>query len=444
MRGTVTSKEGPVAGVLVSDGYSIVGTDVQGFYSFAQNPQASFVFITVPAEYEIPARYGLPQHFQKLNDKSSSYDFTLRKLKGDPNEFVVCVTGDLHLSSKSQAVRWELDMVDDMMRMRKSYAKGTAFYMINLGDIVWREPTMFDEYNRIVATMSCPVFNVMGHADADHKASEPGPARKQFETRYGPRYYGFNRGHNYFIVLDDNIITGPATYKGGIEAEQMQWLARYLKFIPTGSRVIVCLHAPTMRRRSNPSNLPETGALHAMLKPYEAHFFSAHTHWLENYKPQGRFEHVHPSACGVYWDSHDYCKDGTPRGYGLYEFNADKMSCFYKSIGRDRDHQMNVYAPGVHPLYKDRIVANVWNWEDNWTVNWYQDGILMGPMERGYDYDYIYKWTLHQPSKNTFRDPAKVYHLFLATPEEGAKRIEIEVCDPYGRTYKQIVNLKNS
>ncbi|MBQ2107629.1 MAG: metallophosphoesterase, partial [Bacteroidales bacterium] len=55
VKGRVTDTDGkPIAGVVVSDGIQVVLTDAEGKYCFPRIPEAYYVFISIPSEYEIP------------------------------------------------------------------------------------------------------------------------------------------------------------------------------------------------------------------------------------------------------------------------------------------------------------------------------------------------------------------------------------------------------
>ena len=59
--GRVTSTDGkPVAGVVVSDGLNCTQTDAEGRYQMTSDLRnRHFIMLSVPAEYEIPARHSL-------------------------------------------------------------------------------------------------------------------------------------------------------------------------------------------------------------------------------------------------------------------------------------------------------------------------------------------------------------------------------------------------
>ena len=67
--GQVLDTDGkPLAGVVVSDGYTAVQTDAEGRYAFVRNAAAAYVFVSVPAGCEVPLRQGHPCFYRKLDE----------------------------------------------------------------------------------------------------------------------------------------------------------------------------------------------------------------------------------------------------------------------------------------------------------------------------------------------------------------------------------------
>ena len=92
-------------------------------------------------------------------------------------------------------------------------------------------------------------------------------------------------------------------------------------------------------------------------------------------------EHNTAAVCGTWWKA-DICLDGTPRGYGVYEVNDNDVKWYYKSSGYPKEHQFRSYPVGASKEHPSDIIANVWNWDKLWKVEWLEDGQLMGNMTR--------------------------------------------------------------
>ena len=80
--GTIRTTDGtPIAGVVVTDGYTVMTTDAEGRYAFNRHEEAAYVCYSLPAEYRVPLRQGHPCFYKKLTD-DKVYDFVLQPLKG--------------------------------------------------------------------------------------------------------------------------------------------------------------------------------------------------------------------------------------------------------------------------------------------------------------------------------------------------------------------------
>ena len=87
----------------------------------------------------------------------------------------------------------------------------------------------------------------------------------------------------------------------------------------------------------------------------------------------------------------------------------------------------------------DRLVANVWNWDPSWKVEWQVDGISKGLLPRSTDYDPL-AVTLYLgdqlPASRTFVEPNRTEHIFKATIPKGAQQVKIIATDRFGVQYE--------
>lgn len=149
-------------------------------------------------------------------------------------------------------------------------------------------------------------------------------------------------------------------------------------------------------------------------------------------------EHNTAAVCGIWWKA-DICMDGTPSGYGVYEVNGTDVKWFYKSAGHSADYQFRVYPAGSDEEYPSDIIANVWNWDDLWKVEWYENGKRMGEMTHYTGYDPEAKAICADKKRVEYDwiSPIQTEHIFRATPKNAKAHIEVRVTDRFGRIYKQ-------
>ena len=148
---------------------------------------------------------------------------------------------------------------------------------------------------------------------------------------------------------------------------------------------------------------------------------------------------------GVLRSNREYCADGQPNGYMVVSVKGGDMQWYYKSIGKDKDHQMTVYSP---TRTKDGYVkANIYNYtKDFWQVpQWYENGVLVGKLEQFAepDLDYVdifenIKGSLSGMALN-FAKPQKSRFMFRIKPSEGVRKGEVRVTDNFGNTYSQTI-----
>ena len=182
-------------------------------------------------------------------------------------------------------------------------------------------------------------------------------------------------------------------------------------------------------------------SLFEMLKPYNVHLFTGHMHYNRNIIHADKlYEHNTGAVSGAWWQG-DYCLDGTPVGYGVYEIDGTEVSWYFKSVGKPRDHQMRIYAPGTTVNYGNDVVVNIWNWDKNWQVQWQEDGVDMGAMNRfeGLDPEVEKAYSDKEKLEFSWIAPEKTDHLFRATPLKSNSDITIVAKDPFGNVYRETI-----
>jgi hypothetical protein len=251
------------------------------------------------------------------------------------------------------------------------------------------------------------------------------------------------------VVLKDVFYYG-YTYKyiGYINETQLKWLEKDLASVSPGSTVVVSLHIPTMYGESEYSNnfdakmsnsVLNSAALFKILAPFNTHIMAGHSHtqWNTILSPQ-LFEHTHSAACAAWWQG-DIGVDGTPKGYTVYIANGDSLSWYFKGVGLSKDEQFKIYPKGADALYPDCIIANVYNYDESWTVSWYENNVLMGEMEQYWGEDPLAK-SIYVPKQNKkywWLSVGQTHHLFKAKIVNPNSKITVKVTDRFGNQYEK-------
>lgn len=418
-------------GVAVSDGFSVVESGANGYYSMIVSPDAWYIFISLPSEYEVPINeYGQPCFYQRYSPEKQDYDFTLKPLAGGKeSKFALFVLTDLHISTSYRQTRFEREALPSILKHASEVKQSIPCYGVALGDLIDNsnsKNTSSERLNvRALLTnnrFGFPLFNTMGnHDNTYYDGSNPVQsdatsstfnlkAQRDYEDIFGPVNYSFNRGDAHIVVMRNIIYSTNTTsnnYEVGFTDAQWEWLKQDLALVPKEKMVVLGAHIKMHNESKN--HIAEVTALLGEYK--EAHIFTGHSHIQRNYPTSGStkkvFEHNLGAICGASW----FCKmgeDGTPNGYNVFIGEGATFSDWYRMAYNkrldSRSQQMRLYrgdavtgaampsAPGttdnpdgVKGFYKfnfaeNVLLANVYNADSKWSIKVYEDGLYSGDM----------------------------------------------------------------
>lgn len=427
--GYVRTKAGePIKGVAVSDGFTITTTDEDGLYVIETSPDCWYIYITIPAEYEIGVNeVGLPDFYKKYVADTHEYNFTLTPLdRGKEERFALFVLGDPQVGTKSGLDRLNREAVPAIKAHAAEWqAKGVPCYGITLGDMIsnndtsdrteWRDDVR-DSFHASKTGM--PVFHVMGnHDNIFFNASSPISAdersstfelkiQREHEDMFGPVNFSFDRGDMHIISMRNVMYNRNDHCEAGLRrsftAEQCEWIKQDLALVPKDKAVILCVHIPFLDGGGS-----HVDHIRNLISEYkEAHIMSGHSHLIqaiEGAKQYNIFEHNMGALCGAWWTSY-MCGDGSPCGYGVFIGEGatftDWYHIGYDSVAKNRSHQMRLYrgnattgaavsggdtnlTKGFYAFnFADNVLlANVYMADSMWRVEVYEDGVYSGEME---------------------------------------------------------------
>lgn len=428
--GKVTSAGKGLANVVISDGFSVVLTDSSGSYSITPDRNATNIFMSTPAGYEFRNNYNVARQYETLGTRNE-YNFDLTRLKHKDHKHSFIVWADPQVKNKKDVKQMMETTVPDVQQLIASMPKGTLIHGIGVGDLVWDSLELFPDYNRAVAQMNIPFFQALGNHDMDYRMGGDETSDKTFKEVYGPTYYSFNRGKAHYVVLDDVRYLGEERkYDGYITEAQLSWLAKDLQHVSKDHLLIICLHIPVHNGVKNNKEL------YTLLKGYKnVHIMSGHTHYNVNAITNGIYEHNHGAVCGAWWTG-PICSDGTPRGYGVYEVEGNQLKWYYKSTGLTKAHQVSATVETL--TNQKRLIANVWNWDPEWKVEYELDGKNMGPLEQTAGFDplsvKLYKGN-KLPAGRPFAEPHRTKHLFMAHFSPTVTKVKVIVRDRFGEKF---------
>ena len=254
--GLVSSEEGPVANVVVSDGTEVTVTDDKGIYELKSAKKWGYVFISVPSGYEVAAEGVFPQFYQTLKgaaDVVEQKDFKLTKVDGQ-DRYKLFLLGDMHLANRTNDAAQFTQFTTDLNAYMAQHS-GQKMYALTLGDMTWdlywyknnyALPQYRETINRQVKNLQ--IYHTMGNHDNDFMTTSDYDAAVKYVDCIGPTFYSFNIGQVHYVVMDNIDCsaydgTDSRNYVKKLSNEQLKWLAKDLAYVDKSTPLIVAMHA---------------------------------------------------------------------------------------------------------------------------------------------------------------------------------------------------------
>lgn len=450
VKGMVTdTQKRPIPGVVVSDGVHFTQTDKKGYYYLPSDfNQSKFVYLSIPANYKAKVQHSLPTGYYTPLDKTSKtsqYDFQLEKRTHTEKKFTFIAISDPQVKNEKQLERFRSETVPDLKATLSAF-NGEEVYGMMLGDIVWDAMDLFEPYKKAISNLGLTMYHTIGNHDFDLKyaalSNSKNPeewAEHAFGNNFGPTDYSFNVGEIHIVSMKDIDYHGEKKYEENFTPAQLEWLKKDLSYITPGTTVLLNLHAPVANRSHNgDGNARNASQLFEILKDYNVHIFSGHTHFFENsIVSPNIYEHNIGAACGAWWAG-DVNRCGAPNGYLLVRIHGNDVSWQYKATGRPLDYQFRIYKPGEFQSQPEYLVVNLWDYDPAWNIRYFEDGIeKKGLMEAFEDEDQAYI-TMKKGRTTGYH----TLHLFRVKPtSDEVKKIEIVATNRFGKSFNQTIDL---
>ena len=447
--GVVNSAKGGVPGVVVTDGYSFAKTDANGKYSLKLNGAARFVHIVTPGDYNPPYTQGTPEFYLEVDKGTKSYDFYLNKVEGNPQKYVLVAIADPQTQTDRHFERFRTESLPDIAKTAQEFkAKGYNVKGICLGDIAWDTLSFMPRYKKEMAKIGFPFYPVIGNHDHDLNVSDDIESAHMYNRYFGPEYYAFNAGNQYYIVLDNIVYNGKKDYYAEVSKVQMKWLEGYVKYLPAGAEVYIAMHSPFNNIVMKDEMRNGSGLLN-LFKGFRVTFLTGHTHINSGFEVREGVREYNVASVGGAWWTADFSKDGTPCGYQVLKFDGKFTDSYYKSTGKEPGYQFELYPMGTFAKKSNSIVAKIWDWNPSWKVEWFEDGKYMGSMEQFDAKDPDYQRYLEVRRKEgkkevgEYKRPLTSFFYFAATPGVFSKEAEVVVTDQFGNKYSGKIALND-
>jgi hypothetical protein len=449
IKGTVKTVDGEaLSGVVVSDGLNTTVTDSKGRFVMDADSDSKFVFISTPSGYISETLEGETLYYKSIGKKVKSYDFLVKKNPKDDTNHNLIVVADPQISDAD-----EFPSLLEHSKFMGEYIKGMDSdytFGLCLGDIVGWNHALYPEYNKVMSHTGIAFRNVMGNHDMTNYGRAHETSMTDYQKMFGPAWYSFNVGKVHYIVINNNFFIGTDWYYiGYIDERQLQWLENDLKHVKKGSQVIVSLHIPTTLDKSDregfnygniSDNTVNKKALYALLEPYKTLILSGHMHTADYEQISENIAEMNVTGlCGAWWCG-PVCIDGSPAGFKDMEINGSDISWKYIGCGHHEDYQMKVYVDDEQ--HQGYVVANIWDYDPAWKVEYFEDGVKVCDMEQFKAQDPLARELYKDPSslKRTWVYAAPTENMFRAKHSAQAKTLEVRATDRFGRVYSQTIS----
>jgi predicted MPP superfamily phosphohydrolase len=236
--------EAGLAGIVVSDQFSVATTDSKGAWQLDATPSARVVFVSVPDGWT-----GSGAFWRAIPAGTATIAFPLTRRQA-ASEFTFIHASDTHLSAAS---------LPRMKLLRALVEKTKPAFVLITGDLV-RDALRVSEaeargyYDMLVAELKqfpVPVWTVPGNHEnfgierdkSKIDTTHPLYGKQMYRHYLGPNYYSFTWGGIRFLGID-SVDVDDMWYYGHVDAAQLEWIKRDLATAPDATPVVTFNHIP--------------------------------------------------------------------------------------------------------------------------------------------------------------------------------------------------------
>lgn len=214
-------QEKQLAGIVVSDGYDVVKTNKDGTYTLPHNPNARFLFVSIPSGYK-----ATKTHYIALREEHKNLDFALVKDTVQQSDFLRFI----------QITDTETPLYGPWVDNVRNYAQQQkASLIMHTGDICYEQGMLFHAKQVNSELMGRPTYYTVGN----HDLVKGEYGEKLFEDLFGPTYYSFDAGPAHFVVTP----MPNGDYKPSYTADQIiAWLKKDLATMDRSKPLIFINH----------------------------------------------------------------------------------------------------------------------------------------------------------------------------------------------------------
>ena len=454
VKGSVSSQGNPLRNVIVTDGYRFTRTSDDGSFKLNTHKDARYVFVITPSGYTADYSSGSPQFYLPLKG-NRRFRFLLQPF-GQGNDYTIFSVSDPQMQNAKHLKRFKDRPLEDLREMTARYAGQRPTVVIALGDIAWNKLEMFDSYKEAISGMPAPFYSVIGNHDFIQNRSGIA-AGEAYEAAFGPYNYAFFLGEDLVIGVNDILFKASGlddpgkssnNYSEGYSQETLDFVEGLLKLIPEGTHIYLAQHSPIrFQLMEKKKDIANADRMLEILRGHKVDILSGHTHIMLTQTIGDDVVDHNAAAIGGAWWATDWCRDGTPRGYQIISSVGGEISWNWHNLDYPDSFQVRFIEKGEGPLCPGSVMANVWQADSTWTVEWYQDGEYMGEARQVWEVSPDYKAEIMAVYKGDadkipgYKKPQPQNHYYAAEPSPDASTASIVVKAPDGREWTHTFSL---
>ena len=450
VKGKVVSGEEALSKVIVTDGHHFTQTRKDGSFKMKIADTTKFVYVISPSGYAGDWSDGSPKFYQQAEGKDY-FTFDLVKT-GDPSvQYNMIAVADPQPIKVEQTEEFAGAPLDDICQTL-STLEGPSVGLV-LGDVCFDRYHLMQNWKDNIIRAGIPFYVVPGNHDHVAKIKNDVTSIDRYHDHFGPANYAFFIGKDLVIMLDNIIqgmVKGKHSYTEGYTEGVLAWVKGLLKYVPSDTYLYIAQHSPLNGRFKDGRLIHNGTALLEILKGHQVHFISGHNHVNYNFEyAPGVIEHNVAAVCGTWWDAY-HCPDGTPRGFKVYTKKDGALKWYYKSVGKEKDFQYEIFLPGECPRNPESVVVNLWDYDKQWYIGWTEDGKPMGSMKQVTEYNPLHTKEIEETfaRKNkpvaNWKRTQEGRHYYVAIPSENASEITITIQSRFGQVWIEKINLKQN
>ncbi len=396
VKGVVYCGNEPVEGAVVSDGTSVVKTDVNGRYYLNSNKKREYVFVSIPSGYKVKTDKIYPQFFSKFStaDESVTEQHNFELTKTDKDNYVILGLADMHVANiRNTPKQFTERFIPDVNATIAEYkAQGKDVYCLSLGDeshdLYWYNYNLaLGAIKPYIEKINAPLFQCMGNHDNDPYCPDDFLAENTWRKEMGPSYYSFNIGKFHYVVLDNIVYInnggtqgkiGDREYDLKVTSEQLEWLKKDLAAVDKTAPLVIAMHASYFNKAKlyDKDPDPQKPRIRYTLENYKdlkncvsgfsnVTILSGHAH-TNSSTGEGNIREYNIGAVNgsLWYTGQDHmaknhiCGDGSVGGYFVMDIQGNNYTHYYKSMGYDKNYQFRTYDGNTTFIRKTKHFPN--------------------------------------------------------------------------------------